>query len=341
MLCLRCGQREQFAENLCSDCLARTCTPYTVDPVLHGTVCPECNRVRKGKTWVDLPGTPMDAAVMIAQWEVRPDPRLEKPRAELGCTRFDKNVYTIEGEGKGIFMGMILACPIETEVRIVLNVCPYCSRRKGNYYEAILQLRGVENLDEEELENLVDKIRDDVYLANRQDPNVFLTRDDRVRGGHDFYFGNNSFARQTAGRLHDIFGGTLRSSNSLFGRKDGKEIYRNTYLVRLPGFIPGDYLVSDKARYRVLRIHRKVHVKEVATGKDLHIELEEAMSLRRHSAPSIEHDLVVVMEDDREISVMHPVTFKVRELVKPPGYSREPGDTVRCAIIEGEIYLVS
>jgi len=340
MLCLKCGSREQHAENLCAECLLERYVPFTLPDVVHGTVCPECNRMLKGRSWIDCPGSFAEAAVQAALGEVVPDRELSVKGVEMSVDRSDNNLFFVSGTANGVYRGLYVSSRLSTEVRLGANVCPFCSRKKGNYFEAIVQLRGLDHLDDDRSEMLVNKVLDDAYLASRKDPNIFLTKDEKVRGGHDFYFGNNSFAKQIARDLHDSFGGEAKTSTTLFGRKDGRDIYRSTYLVRLPGFMAGDYLVDNKGRYKVLKVHKKVQIRDISTWQDRYIDMADAMSMSRFGAGEIEKDLVVIMETGTEVQVMHPDSYLPKDLVKPPGFSRDGSPTVRCALFDGEVFLV-
>jgi len=48
------------------------------------------------------------------------------------------------------------------------------------------------------------------------------------------YLSSNTVARTIARELADTFRGTIGSSPKLFGRKKGKDLYRVTYVVRIP-----------------------------------------------------------------------------------------------------------
>lgn len=340
MLCLRCGFHEQFHDNLCRDCLISAYDPFRIASVIRGTICPDCNKVLKNKTWVDCQGSAMNAAVQVAMWEIEQDGDLKNPNVELSCDRFDKNVYFLSGGGRGSYMGILVNKPLKTEVRLTPNLCVYCSRRKGNYYEAILQLRGIESLDTDQQQNIIERIVDEAFLQSRKDPNVFITRDEKVRGGHDFYMGSNSFARQAAIRVHDQYGGEMKVSKTLFTKKDGRDIYRVTYLVRLPGFITGDYLSGEGSFYKVRRIHSRVQVIEVVSGREKHLSMDEAMKMTRLSPRSVEVDAVVLSEGRSEIQVLDPVSMRTRDVILPEGFVREEGATVRCARIDDELYIV-
>lgn len=338
MLCLKCGEREQFADNLCEKCLLGSIEPITIPAVVQGTVCGSCNRLQKGRSWLEVEGSIDDAAVHLANLHLDISDEVQNPRVELSIDHEDQNLFKISGVATSVYKGVIVHQDLSTEVRLHLHTCPFCSRQLSNYYEAIIQLRGLDNLTEKQLEDLLQKVRDDTGSASIKDPNVFISKEEKVRGGYDFYMGENSFARQMAQRLHDRFGGEMKWSSSLFGRKLGRDIYRHTYLVRLPGFLVGDYLVNDKGAFLVTKVYKRVQVRNLRTQRDINIDLADAMSMRAVKAEDVEIEVVVIMQTDKEVQVLHPSTMRPVDLIKPDNVVI--GEKVKVAYIDDDLYLV-
>ncbi|MGA1819599.1 MAG: 60S ribosomal export protein NMD3 [Thermoplasmatota archaeon] len=338
MLCLKCGQREQFADNLCEECLLASIRPVSLPPVIQGNVCRTCSRLQKGRSWLEVEGSLEDAAVHLARLNVEVSRDVQNPRTELSVDHEDNSVFKISGKASSVYKGVIVNQDLRTEVRLHQQACPYCSRQTGNYFEAILQLRGLDTLTEKQVEDLIQRVRDEVAATSLKDPQVFISKEEKVRGGYDFYLGENSYARQLSQRLHDQYGGEYKYSSSMFGKKDGRDIYRHTYLVRLPGFLVGDYLVKEKKVYVVTKIFKRVQLKELSTHRELTIDISDAMSMRVFRAEQVEIDAIVIMHTQTEVQDMHPTTFRPVDLIKPEGL--QVGEKVRCAYIEDELYLV-
>jgi nonsense-mediated mRNA decay protein 3 len=110
-----------------------------------------------------------------------------------------------------------------------------CNRRRSNYFEGILQVRAEDRpLTEEERGRLVAFVQDAVARRSAKGEEVFISRVEDVRGGADVYLSSNTVTRTIARELADAFRGTVGSSPKLFGRKNGKDLYRVTYVVRIP-----------------------------------------------------------------------------------------------------------
>ncbi len=338
MLCLRCGKREQFADNLCEDCLTRTVKPVILDPVVQGTVCPNCNRILRGKSWDECQGNISDAACQIAFSSAGLIDGASNPRIELSVDHQDNTLFRISGTSVVNYKGLLLENEISTEVRITLSQCSFCSRQSGNYFEAIIQIRGLEKISEKEIEDLLDHIRESTEKMNSKDPNVFITKEEKVRGGYDFYMGENSFAKQFSLKLHEVYGGEYKWSSSLFGRREGRDVYRHTYLVRLPGFVVGDYLVREGEPLKVVKMSKKVTVRSLTRNREETMDQASAMSLRKLKKDDVEKDLVVVSSMGEEVQVLHPTTLMTTDMVLKG--RKVLSDTIRGAMIDGELYLV-
>lgn len=341
MFCLKCGEKEQYCENLCEECLLGSISFFDNPIVVHGKVCSACGKVLKGKTWEESPGDEEAAAIFVASLHITPHRELRSVKLDLDVDYHDGGVMKVVGKGSGMYKGLPVHSDISMEVRMTSMVCIFCSKKHGNYFEAIIQLRGLEGFDEDQIYELLDSIKDQTYEAGIKDPNVFITKEEKVRGGWDIYMGEKGFAKNLSMKLHSRYGGDMKTTSSLFGRKDGRDLYRNTYLVRLPGFLIGDYLILDDGPKQITKILPKnVGLRDLLSGQTSTMDQVKAMTRKVVRASDMNRDLVVVMETETEIQVLHPDTLKPVDLIKPEDYEREKGDTVSGVQIDQDLYLV-
>lgn len=134
-------------------------------------------------------------------------------------------------------------------IRTSLSSCPACTLKRGNYYEAIIQLRGGYGND---LENVLSY---SVRLIDEADSrDIFITRTEKKREGYDLLISDKQFARNIGRRIVEEYGGTYTETSHLVGRKEGNEIYRITVSVRIPSFHPGDLIKIRGEMYMVEKI---------------------------------------------------------------------------------------
>ncbi|MEW6063301.1 MAG: NMD3-related protein [Nanoarchaeota archaeon] len=92
----------------------------------------------------------------------------------------------------------------------------------SQYYEAIIQIRP----GKKEILDFIKK-----QLETRKD--IFVSRKVDLKTGSDIYISNQRFAKALGMQLKKRFKGELKITRSLYGKKDGRRIYRVTVLFRL------------------------------------------------------------------------------------------------------------
>jgi len=123
-------------------------------------------------------------------------------------------------------------------------------------------------------------------------------------------------------------------------QKEGRDVYRVTYLVRMPAYRFGDVIMFRKKMYLVGPMRtsgsRLTLMKTGETINYSHIDLQDAKVIGTREDMK---DAIVLMDMGKEIQIMHPSTMKPLELRKPPKFEQK-GDTVKIFMYEDEIYLL-
>jgi len=101
--------------------------------------------------------------------------------------------------------------------------CKRCNLENSKYYEAILQIRPHS-----------DKIVSFVKGMVSQRKDVFITQEDMLDEGIDLYITSQQYTKTIVSRLKSKFSGEVKITSKLFSqRKDGKKLYRTTFLFRI------------------------------------------------------------------------------------------------------------
>ncbi|RME79040.1 MAG: hypothetical protein D6769_03425 [Methanobacteriota archaeon] len=104
-------------------------------------------------------------------------------------------------------------------VAVEETLCKECSKRRGSYYEGILQLRGNENK--------VEKIaREFKKLVLKK---TFITNEEEMHGGYNIYVGSSRAMLEAIAKLGIK---DYKLSRTLHTAKQGKRVYRITVSVR-------------------------------------------------------------------------------------------------------------
>lgn len=331
MFCVECGREGELIGSVCHDCYSKKHSLVSISDHVDLALCAHCSSMLAKDGWRDV-GSVREAA------EVAVREALAIPK---GAKLSDVRVSLSEKDERNLQADVHVLLSVEgheferqlaTIVRLKRGSCQECSKQKGNYYEAILQIRGPERSlpreTEADIERLVNARVSSMRKSSRE---VFLSRTERVKGGLDFYFSTTSSARTVARGLQDSLCAAFKESSSLWGRRDGKDIYRMTYLVRLPGFSKGDIVGHQGREYLVRGMSRGVmHGIDIRSGEERSFAAKDPEDFLLVLPKLRILKAQVLAESDREIQLLDPETLGQVDLAKPQGFCRK-GEQVRLA----------
>ncbi len=270
--CVVCGKTgvELFGA-LCADCLGKKIPPVSVPPQVRVTVCPFCGSRLYGRHWEKGPppgfvqGKDLDGYLTVH----RPF-ELRSIAWEEGGQNPKLRQYT--GLAVVALGATTREVHVATEVKIVNQVCPTCARRGGKFYTAKVQLRAEDTNSGArpmvEFRQSVATLWEHFLSRSPKSWSEAISWEEVLKEGIDVYFTETSVAKVVAKELRGHAGGRTKESASLWGVKDGRQIYRTTILLRLPSVLPGDFLVVDG---RLVQIRRRVGERlqwaDVGTGE--------------------------------------------------------------------------
>jgi len=239
MFCVECGREGPTYGGLCSTCFGERHTLLRPPERVDIPQCVHCSRFLIGKGWAEVP---LEEACRAALLEKsRLDKEVRKVSLAPTFRHEDERNLLVAVKASLAVEDFLVTRRFETKVRIQGATCPACGRRRGMYYEAILQFRASTGRLPEDLAAEASRYVEDAVAA---DPNQFITKVETVRGGLDFYLSSNAQAKTIAKAYRD-WGAETRASPKVYGQKEGKELYRVTYLVRF--LTPGKRATGGRA----------------------------------------------------------------------------------------------
>lgn len=167
--------------------------------------CTKCKKVRLKGNWVNA-----DEAKLAKEV-------ISKCKGE-----FISGSYDFRQQEATFYVGDKSAMfPVKETIsaRVVKTICQSCSRQSGGYFEAIIQLRGPPG-----------RIKKAYWTIKKMIGNkTFLTKEEEKKEGMDLYVGSSSMVVEMLAELK------LKSkiTKTLAGEKEGKRVYRTTFLIRL------------------------------------------------------------------------------------------------------------
>lgn len=338
--CVKCGRDcDESLDGLCIDCWLGgrklTSLPHHVDL----RVCTNCGEYEFGDRWLrrDRMVAVQDAAadalavirdavpVSVSTEAVEQDPHVYGVTVRTVC---DVMGYEAEDEAMTI-------------VRIKNTVCRRCSRQLGSYYEAILQIRtGSGRLSDEEREETLAMVENSVARQAVTNRSLFITKMEIVTGGVDVYLSSMSLGKSLARELADAYCAETKESPKLVGQTtDGQDMYRITYLVRLPEYHVGDVVVFQGHHCKLTRVNGNGgRVVDLSDFRERAVRRQDMSELRIYEKAANIREATVVSRSGAEIQVLDPSNYSTVDLRVPEG--AEIGDTVAVVNIDDAWYYV-
>jgi len=235
--CVVCGRTgRSLTDGVCAECAADRTALVSAPAQVEVVLCPQCGaRFVRGR-W----GTPGGRSVVSAD---DLEPHLEvHPEVGVRSVRWTERTATtsmreLEGEARVRFRGLERTVPLAVRVRLVARTCTDCGRRSGRYYTALLQLRGEaapRTPRPKELRAGLDAAWAELASEARRDWLGAVAWREELPEGWDVYFTDTLAARSVARLAKQRYGTPIVESASLFGRKNGQDVYRVTFCVRIP-----------------------------------------------------------------------------------------------------------
>ena len=248
MFCVECGREGPTLEGLCASCFAKrrrlVHPPETIDVV----VCAHCSRLQLDAGWalVDLD----DAIPRLLQERISVDPRATGTSFTQTARKEDARNYRLSVKFAARLGEFDIAQSFRIRLRVKQSVCPTCSRQHGRYYEAIVQVRAQgRDLQAHEMDRVARIVG--ARFSRQEDREAFVSRVEQTEGGVDFYVSTGTAGKAAARKIAEALDGEVRASPKIHGRKEGRDVYRVTYHVRLPGYRRGDLVRFQGRMYRV------------------------------------------------------------------------------------------
>jgi nonsense-mediated mRNA decay protein 3 len=136
------------------------------------------------------------------------------------------------------------------------------------------------------------------------------------------------------------YGAELKESSTLVGRKDdGSDMYRVTYLVRLPVYKQGDVVLQNDVPHHIVTLSKNgIKLLNLRDFRIQTVKPADMRALKVIRKREEVQDAVVVNAGEGEAQVLHPGNFRTVDIRLPPGF--QAGETVRVVEHEGEILLI-
>ena len=289
-------------------------------------VCSQCGALHRGKRWVDV-GARDYTDIAVEETAERLSVHVDAEEVDWGVEpeQVDQNTIRMHC----LFTGVIRETPLSEEVTVPVYVsretCDRCGRIAGDYYAAIVQVRGTDRTPTPEENDRAKEIAEE-YIAEREatgDRNAFITETKETKDGVNMKISTNQMGQGIAHRIVRELGGSVSDAPTLVTEDgDGNEVYRVTFVARLPPYTPGDVIDLDDGDGPVVvtSAHGNLKGKRLETGERYEADFEEGIdpdARKLGTREDAESTTVVAIEDERAVQVLDPETFESKTVPRP------------------------
>jgi nonsense-mediated mRNA decay protein 3 len=240
--CPQCGREtDTFYENLCESCFRAGITLLEQNRIAEDvrasvSECPHCGGFFKGNERTELEAVVEDVIRRAISKTYGPECPVELVELRIEYDEGARSAHVFL-RVKAIIKGLEVVESAEFTVLVRRAICVQCSRIAGGYYAAIVQIRADwRTPTEDELEAAAAL----AYAALGREE--FVSKQQLLKEGLNLFVSSAECGRRMAKAIVKHLGGSYSESRKLYGRRAGRELYRVTFLVRLPGYSEGDVL---------------------------------------------------------------------------------------------------
>ncbi|MDH7517790.1 MAG: NMD3-related protein [Candidatus Thermoplasmatota archaeon] len=340
MFCVECGKEGPiFRDGVCISCYLKT-HKFTKGPdIIDLTMCVNCDSYKFKNTWT------ADLFDDILRRTIRNTFYMSKELNNVEITtECKKKKETIEC--KLIISGFLDSIEISEEhnitIRIKKAVCDVCSRQSGGYYEAIIQIRPDRTkLSKQEIDDLGATVRSLVdQIRNKGNRALFITDEGEQHGGLDFFLSEKNSAQVIAKKIQEQYGGEIKQSAKNVGMKDSKQLYRMTYLIRLPAYRKNDFISYKKSFYLITSIHaNRVHMIRLDNWEETSVDVKELEKTKILGGKNLVKEMIFVSQSKKEVQLMDSKTYETIDVQKPKNITYNT-EKIKVVSIEDQIFLI-
>lgn len=251
-ICPKCGEPSEGG--LCNKCRGEEINWISCDSRVQYVQCPTCGSLKHQNTWTDCELDKEKLIEEIALDAVHIHDDVRNLKVELSSYDPSPNRTSVRVD----VHANLYKLPVESSCRVLIvwskEQCDRCSRYSGGYYAGTIQLRAEgRKPDAFEKERAIEiSHRHEAELQELGERLSFVTSTDEIKEGIDIVVSSHNLGELISRSIIKELGGKVTRHPKLAGQKDGRTIYRMTYLVRLPRYKKGD-VFEDKGRYYEIR----------------------------------------------------------------------------------------
>mgnify|MGYP001159236573 CR=1 FL=1 len=331
-ICPRCGL--PTVDGLCRQCTLEKAELVSCPGQVEVVICSICgSRQLKSKWHLPDSRSVEELANQAAVDALLLHKELTEPQIELDLKKVGATRYLADISVNGSFKGQSISEQCEIPVRIKLVACDRCSRMAGKYFQSTVQLRGnaFRTMTPQEIVECKKTARDMADSGyHGGDQLSFIQEMKEVKGGLDIILGSTQLGRRMARVFVERFGGKLLETAKLVGKKDSRDVYRSTLLIRFPRLKRGDIISFRGSFFSVTGFDgKRTLITSLREGRRSAMSEEDSKTVEILGNKADALAATVISKDDDVLEIMDPETYGAVLAARPKDLQVEPGEEVK------------
>ncbi|HIH36489.1 MAG TPA: hypothetical protein HA232_01095 [Methanocellales archaeon] len=324
LFCPNCGQRSE--NGLCTQCFLEQFDLVNCPPLLVAKVCTTCGSCFRNGKWVECDLNSLTTSTVRSQLNI--NPAAEDVHISLVPEIFGENMR-VHAHVDAMVRGRAVSEDFDVDVRIARKSCDRCRLITGGYYEAIVQLRAENRYPTSEersrCKDITANVINQLQKSNRM---TFISDIKELKEGIDIYVVPIHAGDQVSKAIAERFGGQISRAAKLAGRREGKDVYRVSFSVRLPRFMVGDILSLGDLIIDITSTGKRIVGRDLNTGARFNSDVKDMVDAELLCHRSDAKTTVLTMVQDDEIQVLDPDSYEPITLPRPAFLNAKGGDEV-------------
>jgi nonsense-mediated mRNA decay protein 3 len=314
--CPKCGNPSE-TPGLCTPCRIGNTPWFSCDKRVTHIHCPSCGASKVRNTWTDSERQRAELAPEIAKTAVHIHPDVKK--VVLGVTIDDLTVN--RSRGNLTIRGILYNKPVEgtcsTEIIWHKEQCDRCNRISGSYYEGVVQVRADGRIPSvyeiQTSSSIAQQVEDSLQAGGER--LSFISEMSEIHDGLDIIVGSQHIGAQISQRITAELGGRYTTHPKLVGEKNGRQLFRITYSVRLPRYQKYDVVIMKDRYYEVQGVESRLRAIDLTDGASKSLredDVERTIGNTRNAESGL-----VVFTDGITVGILDPVSNRTVECRRP------------------------
>jgi len=341
-VCPECGKEtDTIVKNVCPECFGKKFVLFELPEVLHARICPRCGSHYYKSKWEDM-GTPEEVAMHTVEESLQIAGNAENISIGMHPHPRSPYIFDVYADVEGEVEGVKFYKDAKVEVRVKREACDMCSRRAGGYFEGILQVRANNRIPTKEEVTECLRLVEEAMLAQlkKGDKLAFVTDTMTFKDGADVYIGSSKAGRHVCKHIIETLGGTVAEAYTLAGMKDGRDIYRTTFAMKLPEFKKGDVVYFDEKIIEIKNCGKRVTGTNLSNSSNFFTDGDKFKNAKLLGNTANAKDAVLISTEEKNIQILDPETFETVTILKPILFNALPGSEIKVFKTEYGIFAL-